>query len=100
MNAVLGNLHSPDSKFQGFGQTALPESGLKLPDIDPVVHQPVRLAILSVLAGCGVTEFLFLEDSTGLSWESAPFSSRNSRKRAPSRSGKRLLERRLEPRRR
>jgi DNA-binding transcriptional ArsR family regulator len=46
---------------------ALPETGLKFPDIDRVIHEPARLAILSVLAGCRAAEFLFLESSTGLS---------------------------------
>jgi len=46
---------------------ALPESGLKFPDIDRLIHEPARLAILSVLAGCRAADFLFLENSTGLS---------------------------------
>lgn len=43
------------------------ESDLKFPDIDRVIHEPARLAILSVLCGCGAAEFLFLENATGLS---------------------------------
>src|SRR5215475_8555748 len=43
------------------------ESGSKFPDIDRIVHEPARLAILSVLGGCGVADFLFLENATGLS---------------------------------
>jgi DNA-binding transcriptional ArsR family regulator len=46
---------------------AQPDSGLKFPDIDRVVHEPARLAILSVLGGCGAADFLFLENATGLS---------------------------------
>jgi DNA-binding transcriptional ArsR family regulator len=46
---------------------AQPDSGLKFPDIDRVVHEPARLAILSVLGGCGAAGFLFLENATGLS---------------------------------
>jgi DNA-binding transcriptional ArsR family regulator len=46
---------------------APPESGLKFPGIDRVIHEPARLAILSVLGGCGAADFLFLENATGLS---------------------------------
>ena len=46
---------------------AQPDSGLKFPAIDRVVHEPARLAILSVLGGCGAADFLFLEKATGLS---------------------------------
>jgi DNA-binding transcriptional ArsR family regulator len=45
----------------------LPDAGLKFPEIDRVVHEPARLAILSVLGGCGAADFLFLENATGLS---------------------------------
>ncbi len=44
-----------------------PESGSKFPDIDRIIHEPARLAILSVLGGCGAADFLFLENATGLS---------------------------------
>ena len=43
------------------------DSGVKFPDIDRVIHEPARLAILSVLGGCGAADFLFLENATGLS---------------------------------
>ena len=43
------------------------DSALKFPDIDRVIHEPARLAILSVLGGCGAADFLFLENATGLS---------------------------------
>jgi DNA-binding transcriptional ArsR family regulator len=46
---------------------AQPDSGPKFPAIDRVVHEPARLAILSVLGGCGAADFLFLENATGLS---------------------------------
>ena len=46
---------------------APPDSGIKFPDIDRVIHEPARLAILSVLGGCGAADFLFLENATGLS---------------------------------
>ncbi len=37
-----------------------------LPEIDRVVHEPARLAILTVLASCREADFLFLERATGL----------------------------------
>lgn len=37
-----------------------------VPEIDRVVHEPARLAILTVLASCREAEFLFLERATGL----------------------------------
>jgi DNA-binding transcriptional ArsR family regulator len=43
------------------------DTGLKFPAIDRVIHEPARLAILSVLGGCGAADFLFLENATGLS---------------------------------
>lgn len=55
------------ARFREFARMALPYSGLKLPDIDRVIHEPARLAILSVLCGCGAADFLFLENATGLS---------------------------------
>ncbi len=36
-------------------------------DIDRLVHEPARLAILTVLAACERADFLFLERATGLS---------------------------------
>jgi DNA-binding transcriptional ArsR family regulator len=38
-----------------------------LPEIDRTVHEPARLAILTVLASCERADFLFLERATGLS---------------------------------
>lgn len=35
--------------------------------LDRVVHEPVRLALLSLLAGAGEAEFKFLESALGLS---------------------------------
>jgi DNA-binding transcriptional ArsR family regulator len=46
---------------------APPDSGIKFPDLDRVIHEPARLAIPSVLSGCGAADFLFLENATGLS---------------------------------
>lgn len=37
-----------------------------LPEIDRVIHEPARLAILTVLAACERADFLFLERATGL----------------------------------
>jgi DNA-binding transcriptional ArsR family regulator len=46
---------------------ALPDPSLKFPEIDRIIHEPARLAILTVLSGCGAADFLFLENATGLS---------------------------------
>jgi DNA-binding transcriptional ArsR family regulator len=37
-----------------------------MPEINRIVHEPARLAILSVLAACERADFLFLERATGL----------------------------------
>ena len=37
------------------------------PEVDRVVHEPARLAILSVLSSCRHADFLFLQSITGLS---------------------------------
>jgi DNA-binding MarR family transcriptional regulator len=37
-----------------------------LADLNRVVHEPARLAILTVLASCESADFTFLESSTGL----------------------------------
>lgn len=37
-----------------------------MPEIDRIVHEPARLAILTVLASCERADFLFLEHATGL----------------------------------
>jgi DNA-binding MarR family transcriptional regulator len=39
----------------------------ELPELDPVVHAPVRLAILSILAGAEEAEFTYLRDKIGAS---------------------------------
>jgi DNA-binding transcriptional ArsR family regulator len=39
----------------------------QMPEIDRVVHEPARLAILTVLASCEEADFLFLERATKLS---------------------------------
>jgi DNA-binding transcriptional ArsR family regulator len=38
-----------------------------MPEIDRVVHEPARLAILTVLSTCEEADFLFLERATKLS---------------------------------
>jgi DNA-binding transcriptional ArsR family regulator len=40
--------------------------GNVIPDIDRLVHEPARLAILTVLAACERADFLFLARATGL----------------------------------
>ena len=37
------------------------------PEIDRFVHEPARLAILTVLSSCKSADFLFLQNATGLS---------------------------------
>lgn len=37
-----------------------------MPEIDRLIHEPARLAILTVLAACERADFLFLENATGL----------------------------------
>lgn len=39
----------------------------QMPEIDRVVHEPARLAILTVLSSCEEADFLFLERATKLS---------------------------------
>jgi DNA-binding MarR family transcriptional regulator len=39
----------------------------KLPAPNRIVHEPARLAILTVLSSCDSADFLFLEQVTGLS---------------------------------
>lgn len=43
-----------------------PEIAESLAEIDRTVHEPARLAILTVLASCERADFLFLERATGL----------------------------------
>ena len=38
-----------------------------LADLNRVIHEPARLAILTVLSGCSTTDFTFLQTATGLS---------------------------------
>src|SRR4051794_4031883 len=41
-------------------------AGDDLPDLDRLVHEPARLAILTVLSSCASADFLFLRSLTGL----------------------------------
>ena len=43
------------------------DDNFEMPEIDRVVHEPARLAILTVLASCDEADFLFLERATKLS---------------------------------
>ena len=39
----------------------------QMPEIDRVIHEPARLAIVTVLSSCEEADFLFLERATKLS---------------------------------
>ena len=43
------------------------ELEFSVPEIDRTIHEPARLAILSILSSCERADFLFLERATGLS---------------------------------
>ncbi len=43
------------------------EPGKRLPELDRLIHEPARLAILTVLNSCQSADFLFLLRVTGLS---------------------------------
>ena len=43
------------------------DSTVRFPEIDRLVHEPARLAILTVLAACRSADFVFLQNATGLS---------------------------------
>lgn len=43
------------------------DSNFQMPEIDRIVHEPARLAILTVLSSCEEADFLFLERATKLS---------------------------------
>jgi DNA-binding transcriptional ArsR family regulator len=43
------------------------DDSFQMPEIDRVVHEPARLAILTVLSSCEEADFLFLERTTKLS---------------------------------
>ncbi|MFC5862098.1 transcriptional regulator [Acidicapsa dinghuensis] len=43
------------------------DDNFQMPEIDRVIHEPARLAILTVLSSCEEADFLFLERATKLS---------------------------------
>jgi len=43
------------------------DGNFQMPEIDRIVHEPARLAILTVLSSCEEADFLFLERATKLS---------------------------------
>jgi DNA-binding transcriptional ArsR family regulator len=43
------------------------DGNFQMPEIDRIVHEPARLAILTVLSTCEEADFLFLERATKLS---------------------------------
>jgi DNA-binding transcriptional ArsR family regulator len=45
----------------------MPEKQPTFPEVDRVVHEPARLAILTVLSACHSADFTFLQSATGLS---------------------------------
>jgi DNA-binding transcriptional ArsR family regulator len=45
----------------------MPSGDRVFPSIDRLVHEPARLAILTVLSACESADFKFLEAATGLS---------------------------------
>ena len=45
----------------------MPDLLPKFPEIDRIIHEPARLAILTVLSSCREADFLFLQNATGLS---------------------------------
>jgi DNA-binding transcriptional ArsR family regulator len=45
----------------------LPESKPNFPEVDRIIHEPARLAILTVLSACSGADFTFLQAATGLS---------------------------------
>lgn len=45
----------------------MPEQGNGLPDLDPVIHGKLRLALLSLLSGVEQAEFAWLKEKTSSS---------------------------------
>ena len=43
------------------------DGNFQMPEIDRVIHEPARLAIVTVLSSCEEADFLFLEHATKLS---------------------------------
>jgi DNA-binding transcriptional ArsR family regulator len=45
----------------------MPDDNSPFPEVNRLIHEPARLAILTVLSACKSAEFLFLQSATGLS---------------------------------
>jgi DNA-binding transcriptional ArsR family regulator len=45
----------------------MPDEASSFPEVNRLVHEPARLAILTVLSSCESADFLFLQNATGLS---------------------------------
>ncbi len=45
----------------------MPSNPYTFPQVDRLIHEPARLAILTVLSNCTSADFLFLQNATGLS---------------------------------
>jgi DNA-binding transcriptional ArsR family regulator len=45
----------------------MPENQSTFPEVDRLIHEPARLAILTVLSACESADFTFLQSATGLS---------------------------------
>jgi DNA-binding transcriptional ArsR family regulator len=45
----------------------MPETPQSFPELNRVIHEPARLAILTVLSACEYADFTFLQSATGLS---------------------------------
>jgi DNA-binding transcriptional ArsR family regulator len=45
----------------------MPDDSAPFPEVDRIVHEPARLAIMTVLSSCRSADFLFLQNATGLS---------------------------------
>jgi DNA-binding transcriptional ArsR family regulator len=43
------------------------DDAVLFPEVDRIVHEPARLAIMTVLSSCRRADFLFLQSVTGLS---------------------------------
>ena len=45
----------------------MPENPPSIPEVNRLIHEPARLAILTVLSACSRADFTFLQSATGLS---------------------------------
>ncbi|MGB9465646.1 MAG: transcriptional regulator [Candidatus Acidiferrum sp.] len=45
----------------------MPDDNPPLPEVNRLIHEPARLAILTILSTCKSADFLFLQSATGLS---------------------------------